>query len=75
MALPEGHEDKHPIEVMGPPGATTDERVHWLELHLALLWDQVWWMALSEERRKGYEAEGFQAPIKQFYGRGDPWPR
>ena len=74
MAYPQGHPDKHPITVC-PADATLEQRVHWLELHLAMLWDQVWWMALPEDRRKGYEAEGFKAPIDRFYGRSDPWPR
>lgn len=67
--------DRHPILAGGPQGATLEERVHWLELHAAMLWDQVWWMALPEARRAAYEAEGFTAPIGRFYGRGEPWPQ
>jgi hypothetical protein len=74
MSYPDGHPDKHPIDG-GPPGATLEHRLYWLECHVAMLWDQVWWMALPEDRRKGYEAEGFKAPIDKFYGRSDPWPR
>ena len=74
MAFPDGHPDKHPITVC-PSGLTLEQRVHWLEAHLSMLWDQVWWMALPEDRRKGYEAEGFTAPIDRFYGRDEAWPR
>lgn len=42
-------------------------RVQLLEQLLARLWDQVWWMQLPPERRAAYEAEGFQAPITEFY--------
>ena len=43
------------------------DRVRLLECKLAQLWDQVWWMSLPPERRAGYEAEGFTAPIERFY--------
>lgn len=66
--------DAHPITVC-PPNTTLEERVHWLELHLSMLWDQVWWMNLQEEKRRGYQVEGFTDPIEKFYGRGDSWPR
>lgn len=60
------HPENHPIK--DAPLASLEERVRWLELHVAMLWDQVWWMNLPEERRKGYEAEGFKDPIQKFYG-------
>jgi len=44
-----------------------ERRVQLLEQLLAMLWDQVWWMALPAERRAQYEAEGFRAPIERFY--------
>lgn len=65
---------EHPIQVC-PPDTTAMERLHWLELHLAMLWDQVWWMSLPVEQRAEYEKQGFTAPIEKFYGRSDPWPR
>ena len=59
-------EDSHPIQ--DAPPWPIERRVQYLEIMLARLWDQVWWMDLPEDRRKGYEAEGFTAPIPQFYG-------
>ena len=60
--------DTHPIEHC-PAGKTPEERIAWLELHLAELWDQVWWMNLPPEKRAEYESQGFRAPIERFYGR------
>lgn len=59
--------ERHPVAES--PDVPLDRRVQLLEIHLAQLWDQVWWMALPPDRRAGYEAEGFTAPIQQFYGR------
>lgn len=61
------HPEAHPI--LDTPTATLEQRVRWLELHLAEAWDQLWWLSLSPERRVQYEAEGFPAPIQSFYGR------
>jgi hypothetical protein len=61
--------EAHPIQDC-PLGKTDQERIQWLEIHLAQLWDQVWWMNLSTEQREKYRAEGFTDPITQFYGRG-----
>lgn len=60
--------EKHPI-ADNPAGKTDRERIHWLEIHLAQLWDQVWWLSLPEDRRDQYRAEGFTDPILKFYGR------
>ena len=43
------------------------ERIHHLECHLAMLWDQVWWMDLPFWRRWFYMAQGFRSPISKFY--------
>lgn len=67
-------QDKHPIED-NPRGKTHLQRVRWLEIHLAEAWDQLWWLSLTPEKRAEYEAQGFTAPIQQFYGRDMPWPR
>lgn len=61
-------QEKHPIP--DRPPWSMDERVANLEVHLAMLWDQVWWMNLPPEKRKEYEAQGFTAPIDKFYGSG-----
>jgi hypothetical protein len=57
--------DRHPIQ--DSPALPLERRVQLLEVHLARLWDQVWWMSLPEDRRRQYEAEGFTAPITSFY--------
>lgn len=57
--------ERHPIQ--HAPQLPLEQRVQLLEFHLAQLWDQVWWMNLSSERRAAYEAEGFTAPILNFY--------
>jgi hypothetical protein len=59
--------EKHPIQD-SPPWSDAD-RIRHLELHLAMLWDHVWWLSLPDEKRKEYEAQGFTAPIKDFYER------
>lgn len=58
--------DVHPIQD-APPNKTLVERVHFLECALGMLWDQVWWMNLTAEKRAEYEAQGFRAPIRRFY--------
>lgn len=55
----------HPIQET--PNLPIERRVQLLEIHLARLWDQVWWMRLPESKRKEYEAEGFTDPIPKFY--------
>jgi hypothetical protein len=62
--------DVHPIQD-NPPDKTLLERVHFLEVALGRLWDQVWWMQLTAEKRAEYEREGFTAPIRNFYERID----
>lgn len=57
--------ERHPIH--DSPPWTLEQRVRHLELHLAMLWDHVWWMSLPPERRAEYEREGFPPPIDKFY--------
>ena len=57
--------ERHPIQES--PNLPLERRVQLLEIHLAQLWDQVWWMNLPEAQRAAYEAEGFTAPIQAFY--------
>lgn len=57
--------DRHPVQESPP--LPLERRVQLLEHQLARLWDQVWWMSLPPDRRAAYEAEGFTAPIPQFY--------
>lgn len=55
----------HPVRER--PDLPLEQRVQRLEIHLARLWDQVWWMHLSPEARAAYQAHGFSDPIEQFY--------
>lgn len=57
--------ERHPISqhTDEPP----EDRLRFLEEHLAQLWDQVWWLSLPPERRDAYRAEGFTDPILHFY--------
>lgn len=57
--------ERHPIQQCLP--LSPERRIQLLEIHLSQLWDQVWWMQLSPEKRAEYEAEGFTAPIQKFY--------
>jgi hypothetical protein len=57
---------KHPIQE-APAGISDTERIRLLEVHLAQLWDQVWWLSLPVDRREGYKREGFTDPIVKFY--------
>jgi hypothetical protein len=57
--------ERHPIE--DAPRLPIERRIQLLEIHLAMLWDQVWWLSLTPEQRAAYEAQGFTAPIEQFY--------
>jgi hypothetical protein len=54
--------ERHPVEER--PDLSVEERCRLLEIHLAQLWDQVWW--LTEGRAK-FESQGFTAPIQSFY--------
>jgi hypothetical protein len=56
----------HPIQD-APPGFTDAERIHLLEVHLAMLWDEVWWHQLPLWRRWFYWLQGFRSPITKFY--------
>ena len=58
--------ERHPIPD-APAGKSAMERIHHLETHLAMLWDQVWWMQLPCYRRWYYRLQGFRAPIRRFY--------
>ena len=55
----------HPIQES--PDLPVGRRLQLLEIHLAQLWDHVWWMNLSGEQRVAYERDGFGAPIARFY--------
>jgi hypothetical protein len=57
--------ERHPVQES--PALPLERRVQWLEINLARLWDQVWWMNLPADRRAEYEAQGFSAPIPRFY--------
>jgi hypothetical protein len=59
--------DRHPIP--DRPDLPLDERVAYLELKLAQLWDQVWWLSLPPEKRAEYAVQGFTAPVG---GDGNP---
>jgi len=58
--------EAHPIA--DAPDWPLEKRVQYLEVQLARLWDQVWWMNLPAEQRAIYEAQGFGDPIPQWYG-------
>jgi hypothetical protein len=58
--------ERHPIPE-APPDMSLEERVRHLEIKLAQLWDQVWWMSLQKDQREFYEHDGFTAPILKFY--------
>ena len=60
--------EEHPIQD-SPPGRSAYERIRWLELHLAMLWDEVWWHQLPFYKRWYYFSQGFRSPLQQFYGR------
>lgn len=66
--------ENHPIQIERPD-ATQEQRILWLEHHVAMLWDQVWWMNLPPDQRAAYQREGYSDPIQAFYDRDDPWPR
>jgi hypothetical protein len=55
----------HPVQQR--PDLSLEQQVELYRDLLAQLWDQVWWMTLSPEQRAAYEAQGFAAPIQQFY--------
>jgi hypothetical protein len=58
--------DRHPIA--DRPAWPLDERVAHVEIHLARLWDEVWWHTLPWYRRLFYWMQGFRSPIGNFYG-------
>ena len=60
--------ERHPVQER--PDLTPERRCQILEVHLAQLWDQVWWLSLTPEQRAAYDKEGFQAPIARFYDEG-----
>ncbi len=49
------------------PDLPAEERLRLLEVYCGQLWDQVWWLSLTPERRAQYEAEGYTHPIEKFY--------
>ncbi len=61
--------ERHPIEI-ARQDRTLEARLTHLESHVAMLWDHVWWMNLTPEKRAEYKAQGFKDPIAQFYLEG-----
>jgi len=57
--------ERHPIE--DSPDLPIERRVQLLEIHLAQLWDEVWWHQLPFYRRWWYALRGFRSPILKFY--------
>jgi hypothetical protein len=57
--------DVHPIK--DHPTWPIDDRVAYLEIYLAQLWDEVWWHQLPFYRRWYYMLQGFSSPIRSFY--------
>ncbi len=57
--------ERHPIQESPP--LPLERRAQLLEIHLAQLWDQVWWVTLPWWRRLRYRLQGFRAPIGKFY--------
>lgn len=55
----------HPIQES--PDLPLQRRVQLLEIHLAQLWDEVWWHQLPWYRRLFYWCQGFRSPITKFY--------
>lgn len=65
MGLPGERTSKHLGTV--PPGLSVEDQLLHLKEYVAQLWDQVWWLSLSPEKRAEYEAEGHTHPIAKFY--------
>jgi hypothetical protein len=61
--------ETHPV-ADAPAGWSPEERIRHLELHLAMLWDEVWWHQLPFWQRWFYGAQGFRSPIQEFYRKG-----
>lgn len=59
-------QDVHPIR-QGEHERSLNERMAELEYAVSILWDQVWWLSISQEDRDKYAKEGYSDPIKQFY--------
>lgn len=57
--------EKHPISDC--PDLSLEQRVQLLEIHLAQLWDEVWWHQLPFYRRWFYWLQGFRSPVQKFY--------
>jgi hypothetical protein len=57
--------ERHPIQ--DSPPWPLEARIRWLELHLAMLWDEVWWHQLPFWKRWWYLSQGFHSPIQKFY--------
>jgi hypothetical protein len=60
--------ETHPVQEC--PALPLERRVQLLEIHLAQLWDEVWWHQLPFHRRLYYRLQGFRSPIRQFYLEG-----
>jgi hypothetical protein len=59
----------HPIQESPP--LEQEERIRLLEIHLAQLWDEVWWHQLPPWRRSWYWLLGYRSPITKFYEKGE----
>lgn len=57
--------ESHPIQER--PDWTDRRRIQWLEIHLAMLWDEVWWHQLPFWKRWYYWLCGFRSPLTEFY--------
>lgn len=60
-------DERHPVQER--PDLPAERRLQLLEIRLAQLWDQVWWMSLPADERAEWERQGFTAPILEFYER------
>lgn len=57
--------ERHPIP--DAPDLPLEQRVQQLEVYLARLWDEVWWLSLPAWKRAAWRLLRFRAPIRQFY--------
>jgi hypothetical protein len=53
--------ERHAIEER--PDLPIEERCRLLEIRLAQLWDQVWWLSLTPECREAFRKDGFRDPV------------
>ena len=58
-------ENAHPVTF---DNMTADEKFALIAALLAAHHDQIWWMNLPPAVRQGFMDEGFEPPVKRFYG-------